>query len=107
MLERDETVETRHRAAELIVRSATRLGKVVDDLVDLTRLRGEGLRIAPARIRLQDAVLTAADTCGPAIATRQQVLQVDIPVEPPLWIDGDAVRLDFSAGELLRVRVDL
>lgn len=101
MLERDGSEETRDRAAKLILRSAVRLSKVVDDLVDVTRLQGGGLRIEPKVMRLQDAILAATDAIGPAIAQRQQYLETDASPDHPLWISGDASRLQQVFGNLL------
>jgi signal transduction histidine kinase len=102
MLDRDRSDETRDRAAALILRSAARLSKVVDDLVDVTRLQGgEGLRIEPAVMRLQDAVLAAAEVSGPAIARRQQYLEIDAPPDAPLLVNGDAARLQQIFENLL------
>lgn len=101
MLERDGSDETRDRAAKLILRSAVRLSKVVDDLVDVTRLQGGGLRIEPTVMRLQDAVLAATDAIGPAIAQRQQYLEIDVVPDHPLWVSGDASRLQQVFGNLL------
>jgi signal transduction histidine kinase len=101
MLDRDRSDETRDRAAALILRSAARLSKVVDDLVDVTRLQGEGLRIEPAVMRLQDAVLAAAEVCGPAIAQRQQYLEIDAPLDAPLLVNGDGARLQQVFENLL------
>jgi signal transduction histidine kinase len=101
MLERDRSDESRDRAALLIQRSAARLSKVVEDLVDVTRLSGEGLRIHPAPMRLQDAVLGAVETLGPTIVQRGQSLNLHVPVEPPLWINGDASRLQQVFDNLL------
>jgi signal transduction histidine kinase len=101
MLDRDRSDETRDRAAALILRSAARLSKVVDDLVDVTRLQGEGLRIEPAVMRLQDAVLAAAEVSGPAIAQRQQYLEIDAPLDAPLLVNGDGARLQQVFENLL------
>lgn len=101
MLERDGSEETRDRAAKLIYRSAVRLTQVVDDLSDVTRLQGGGLRIEPRVMRLQDALLAAAEACAPGIAQKQQYLQMDARPEQPLWISGDASRLQQVFGNLL------
>jgi signal transduction histidine kinase len=101
MLERDGSDESRYRAAELISRSAARLSKVVEDLVDVTRLQGEGLRIERASMRLQDAIAAAADVVAPSIAQRKQYLEVKAPMEPPYWVNGDAARLQQVFENLL------
>jgi len=101
MLERDGSDESRYRAAELISRSAARLSKVVEDLVDVTRLQGEGLRIERASMRLQDVITAAADATAPSIAQRKQYLEVKAPAEPVYWVNGDAARLQQVFENLL------
>src|SRR5690606_35313823 len=101
MLERDGSEETRDRAAKLIYRSAERLTQVVDDLADVTRLQGGGLRIEPRLMVLQDALLAAVDACSLAIAHKQQYLAVDVRPEHPLWVSGDPARLQQVFGNLL------
>jgi signal transduction histidine kinase len=101
MLERDRSEATQERATKLILRSAARLGKVIDDLADVTRLHGQGLRIERTVLRLQEPILAAAESAGPAIEQRQQYLEVDVPLEPPQWISGDADRLQQIFTNLL------
>ena len=101
MLERDGSDESRYRAAELISRSAARLSKVVEDLVDVTRLQGEGLRIERVSMRLQDVITAAADTTAPSIAQRKQYLEVKAPAEPAYWVNGDSARLQQVFENLL------
>jgi signal transduction histidine kinase len=101
MLERDRTEETRLRATRLIASSAARLGKVVDDLVDVTRLQGEGLKIDTTVLRLQDTILAAVDAASPAIAQRQQYLEAVVVTNPPLWVNGDDGRLQQVFENLL------
>jgi len=101
MLERDRSEEARERATRLIQRSATRLGRVIDDLIDVTRLDSNSLRINRRTLRLQDSILAAADAAGPAIAQRQQYFEIDVPLNPPLWVTGDDGRLQQVFANLL------
>ena len=101
MLERDRSEETRARATKLILSSAARLGRVVDDLVDVTRLQREGLRINSAVLRLQDPILAAVDAAAPAIAQRQQCLEAVVATTPSLWVNGDEGRLQQVFENLL------
>ena len=101
MLERDRSEETRERATRLIQRSATRLSKVIDDLIDVTRLDSNMLRIDRKTLRLQDSILAAADAAAPAITQRQQYFAVDVPTDPPLLVTGDDGRLQQVFANLL------
>jgi two-component system, sensor histidine kinase len=100
MLQRDRSDQTRDRAAGLIVRSAARLGRVVEDLVDISRLQGDAMRVQLVDIVLQDVIHATVDAAAPSIASRQQVLDVDLPQEA-LRIRGDSVRLQQVFGNLL------
>lgn len=101
MLERDGSAESRDRATKLILSSAARLGKFIDDLIDVTRLQSDGLRVTTTAVRLQDPILAAVHLAGPAIASRQQHLDVDVPVDVPYWTNGDPVRLQQVFANLL------
>lgn len=101
LLERNPSEETRSMATTMILRSATRLGAVIDDLADVTRLQASAIRVDPRALCLQDAVLAAADAARPAIEHKQQSLEVDVTLDPPLWISGDAMRLEQVFGNLL------
>ena len=77
------------------------MSKVIDDLIDVTRLDSNMLRIERKRLRLQDSILAAADAAGPAIMQRQQYFAVDVPTDPPLWVTGDDGRLQQVFANLL------
>src|SRR5262249_1948277 len=100
MLERDPSEQTRH-ATRLILSSANRLGNVIDDLSDVIRLQATGTEAAPADLCLQDVVMAAAETARPSLAQRSQNLEVNAPLNPPLFVKGDAVRLEQVFGNLL------
>ena len=100
MLERDHSEETR-RATRLIVSSANRLGNVIDDLADVIRLQANGISITPAEVCLQDVLMAAAEVARPSVVQRDQNLEVDAPLNPPLFVKGDAVRLEQVFGNLL------
>jgi signal transduction histidine kinase len=101
MLQRDRSDQTRDRATQLIARSATRLGRVIDDLIDVTRLKADAITVEPTDVVLQDVIVAAVEATSPAIANRQQFLDVDLSLIPQLRIQGDAVRLQQVFGNLL------
>jgi len=101
ILERDPSDETRSHVTQLILRSASRLGLVIDDLANVTRLHAGAMRIDVTVLRLQDSMLAAADATRPAIDEKQQRLRIDVPPQPPLWISGDAMRLEQVFGNIL------
>jgi signal transduction histidine kinase len=100
MLERNPSEDTR-RATRLILSSATRLGSVIDDLADVIRLRANGIEITPSDVCLQDVVMSAAEAVRPSVQQRGQNLEVNAALNPPIFIKGDAVRLEQVFGNLL------
>lgn len=100
-LERDRSEETREFAIRLIQRSSVRLGRVIDDLIDATRIESNILRIDRKTLRLQDSVRAAAEAAEPAFAHRQQHFHSDVPSDPPLWVAGDDGRLQQVFANLL------
>ncbi len=101
LLERDRSEETRERATKLILGSASRLGRVIDDLVDVARVHAQGLRIETAKLRLEDTLVAALDAAALMFAQKQQCLSTDIAVVPPMWTDGDTGRLQQVFANLL------
>jgi signal transduction histidine kinase len=100
MLQRDRSEVTRDRAAALIARSASRLGRVIDDLVDISTLRADAITVQCAEMVLQDALTSSVDAAALGIAGRHQSLEVDLP-DAPLRVRGDALRLQQVFGNLL------
>jgi signal transduction histidine kinase len=101
ILNKDASEATRERAARLILRSATRLGRLIDELADVTRLEADAIRVERTALCLQDSIRAAADGVRPSIEQRQQYLLIDVGLDPPLWISGDAMRLEQVFGNLL------
>jgi signal transduction histidine kinase len=101
MLQRDPSDQSRDRAATLILRSAQRLGRVIDDLVDLARLHSDTLTIKPGELVLQDVIAASVELAVPLISKRQQFLQVELGPNGPLRVHGDSERLQQVFGNLL------
>jgi signal transduction histidine kinase len=100
MLERDQSEETQ-RATRLILSSANRLGNVIDDLADVIRLQANKIEVTHQDVCLQDVVMAAAEAVQPSIQQRSQTLEIDAPLNPPLFLRGDTVRLEQVFGNLL------
>ena len=50
---------------------------------------------------LQDSILAAVEAARPAIEQKQQYLEIDVPRDPPMWVSGDAMRLEQVFANLL------
>jgi signal transduction histidine kinase len=101
LLDRDPSDQSRIHVTNLIKRSAGRLESIIDDLVDVTRMDGGAITVDLAVMSLQESIIRAIDDARPEIERKQQTIHVDVPAAPPLWIRGDAKRLEQVFGNVL------
>lgn len=83
------------RTRDILEKQARHLGRLVDDLLDLSRINSGKIDLRRENITLQDLAKQAADTTRPIMDERGHSLQLDLPdeVSDPLWVNGDPVRL--------------
>lgn len=101
LLDRDRSDEMVKRVSTLIVRSSNRLSAVIDDLADVSRLQVDAIKVERVSMCVQDSILAAVEAARPAIDHKQQYLEIDVAPDSPLWISGDALRLEQVFGNLL------
>jgi signal transduction histidine kinase/CheY-like chemotaxis protein len=90
--------EKARQALAVINRQVRHLTRLVDDLLDVTRISSGKIRLQPARLDLVDLVRRTIDDHGTLLADRE--LSVGLPQEA-VWIEGDATRLAQVLGNLL------
>lgn len=83
----------RHRAEELIERQVGRMTQLVEDLMDMSRIRNGRLRLQRERIDLRATVRNAIETLEPEIGERRQQLTTELP-QSPVWVQADPGRLE-------------
>jgi len=88
------------RAKAVIERQVDQLSRLVDDLLDVTRLTRGKFRLERARLDLVDAVRRTAEDHKPLLTSAGIDFEVEITAQP-LWIHGDAARLVQVIGNLL------
>jgi PAS domain S-box-containing protein len=81
-----------HYPINLIDRQAEFIRRLVDDLLDVTRISAGKMELKTQRIDLRDVISRAVDTMRPAIEERGHELNV-IMLDTPIVVDGDADRL--------------
>lgn len=88
------------QALDMMERQVQLLVRLVDDLLDVSRvMRGKiDLRLEP--VDLGDIVSRAAETVQPLIEQYQHELQIEFPKEP-LFLRADSLRLSQVLGNLL------
>jgi PAS domain S-box-containing protein len=92
--------EELHNAADLIDRQVTQLSRLVEDLLDVSRIRFGKVQLRRAPIDLREAAKDAVATSEPVLAAARHRLQLDLGTEP-VWVDADRVRLAQVIANLL------
>lgn len=88
------------RARKIAERQLRNMTRLLDDLLDVSRIRQGRIDLRRESVSLSDIVLTAVETSQPLITDRQHELTVETPAEE-VWVDGDPVRLSQALTNLL------
>jgi diguanylate cyclase (GGDEF)-like protein len=94
----DQPVLPRVRA--VIARQVMHMSRLVDDLLDASRIKSGKLRIERQLVDMTVILEEAVDSCRPAMNLRRQQLSVDIP-PCSIQVQGDRVRLTQIVSNLL------
>lgn len=81
------------KAVECIQGRVQSQARIIDDLLDLSRLNTGKLSLNLARVDWREIIRSICQAVEFEVAAKQIVLTVDLP-PGPLWIDADAVRLE-------------
>ncbi|MEJ0099403.1 MAG: HAMP domain-containing sensor histidine kinase [Pseudomonadota bacterium] len=77
----------------LIERQTRNMTRLIDDLLDIARMRNDSLRLHCERLDLRAIVAHAVETLASEIDTRGHQLTTVAP-DHPLWVTGDPFRLE-------------
>jgi len=80
------------RTRDMMERQLTHMVRLVDDLLDVSRVSRGRLELRPQPLALDQVLADALETCHPAIVAAGHVLSVQVP-EQPLRVRGDFTRL--------------
>jgi two-component system CheB/CheR fusion protein len=94
----DRTV--RDRSLEMMDRQLAHMVRLVDDLLDGSRIARGKLGVRRRHVTLADVVTSAVETARPAIDAAGHALDVSLPAEP-VYLDADLTRLAQVFGNLL------
>ncbi|HEX9051220.1 MAG TPA: ATP-binding protein [Anaeromyxobacter sp.] len=92
--------EQARRSLDVIRRQATHLSRLVDDLLDVTRIARGKIELRRARIDARDVVRRAAEDFQGVMADRGLVFRTAISGRE-VWIDADPTRIAQVVGNLL------
>jgi two-component system, chemotaxis family, CheB/CheR fusion protein len=90
--------EQARRAHSVIGRQARQLAHIVDDLLDVARIKLGRVSLRRTRVDLVDVVRRTVEDYRSILEPR--AVAIDLPSEP-MWIDGDPTRLAQVVGNLL------
>ena len=81
-------------------RQLSHLVRLVDDLLDVSRVSQGKIELRKARIALSDVFKTAIEASNPQIIAERHELKVELP-DTPIWLDADLTRLSQVVSNLL------
>jgi len=88
------------RMRDLMDRQLTHMVRLVDDLLDISRISRNKMELRRSRVLLADVVGSAVEIAEPALAAAGHELTVSLPPEP-VHLDADLIRLAQVIGNLL------
>ncbi|WP_411280912.1 ATP-binding protein [Gemmatimonas sp.] len=88
------------RAAGVIERQTAHMARLVEDLLDLARVRRGNVTLHRESIDLRSVVTSAVEVGHSLIKARKHELEV-APLAEPLWVSGDRTRLTQVVTNLL------
>jgi signal transduction histidine kinase len=88
------------RARRIIARQTEHLARLVDDLLDVTRISHGKFELRRARVDLGKVVRSTCDDLAPLFERGGLELRRELP-SVPIWVDADAMRLSQVVGNLL------
>ena len=91
--------ETFHKERSLIERQVNHLVRLVDDLLDVSRITRGRVELKRERIEMSEVVAKAIEMASPLIEQRQHQLAID--VRRGLAVEADAVRMAQVVANLL------
>ena len=89
-----------HQMTGILKRQSAHLARLIDDLLDVSRITRGKINLERERLILQDVLDRALETVHPALIAKSQAVKLSVPPRA-VAIDGDIVRLTQVIGNLL------
>src|SRR5262245_2105173 len=87
-------------ARDVANRQLKHLTRLVDDLLDVSRIMRGKVELRKEKVELAAIVARAVETARPLVDGARHQLEVSLP-EEPVWLEADLVRLAQAVGNLL------
>ncbi len=94
------TSEQQRRTEEVMERQVTHMSRLLDDLLDISRITHGTLELKKSHIELTSVIGAAIETARPVIDSKHHQLSLDLPRQA-VQIEADAVRLAQVFANLL------
>ncbi|HVE52907.1 MAG TPA: response regulator [Ramlibacter sp.] len=87
-------------ARDVIGRQAEHMARLIDDLLDVSRIVQGKVAVKPEKLQLSSLIERSVEASSPRLGARDQVLDVILPKEP-IELEGDSVRLSQVLSNLI------
>jgi PAS domain S-box-containing protein len=88
------------QAGSIIERQVGRMVRLVDDLLDISRITKGKLRLLKEPVELREIVNRSAESARPFMDARKHEFSVSLPTRP-IWVQADAARMEQVVVNLL------
>ena len=92
--------EQRRRAEEVVERQVAHMTRLLDDLLDVSRITRGALELKKSAIELSEVIAAAVETARPLIDSKRHRLSLDLP-RHAVRLEADAIRLAQVFSNLL------
>ncbi|SAK98217.1 PAS/PAC sensor hybrid histidine kinase [Caballeronia temeraria] len=87
------TPDILRRTRDIVDRQLAHMTRLVDDLLDAGRITTGKVRVTPAPVAIQDVIDRAVEAVRPKVEAKNQTLDVRMPGDEPVIVNGDVTRL--------------
>ena len=94
------SLEEREQSQAMMDRQLTHMVRLIDDLLDMSRINRHKMELRRTRLSLVDAINGAVETAMPAIQAAGHTLEIRLP-QQPVYLDADLTRLAQVFSNLL------
>ena len=92
--------DPREHAQAMMDRQLSHMVRLIDDLLDISRINRSKMELRKERIAVADVVRSAVETARPLIDEASHELTISLPASP-VYLDADLTRLSQVFGNLL------
>jgi len=92
ILRMEQLSQTGRQATGVMERQISQLVRLIDDLMDVSRITRGQLTLRKDRLDLRSIIESAVETAQPQLTSAGVSLALDIPPDP-LWLEADATRI--------------